>query len=216
MKKVVKFISQNKLQFFFFLGVIGIMVFTIAISFNTSNNNVDEPTNDPVTPTPPSTDQDVEVDPVEIIQLPLSSDSDYVIVRKFYEKDGTKEDQKLSLIKYQNSYRTSTGTSYALKDGNTFDVLSVLSGKVVEIKESPLYNNYVVIEHDDDFKTYYYGLSEVTVTLGSEVNQGDKIGTSGKTEIDAETGNHVYVKMMKNGQHYNPEKLIGKKVSEIK
>ena len=140
---------------------------------------------------------------------------EYVVVRKFYEKDGTKEEQQLSLIKYQNSYRTSVGTSYAKKDGTTFDVLSVLGGKVVEIKESPLYSNYVAIEHKDGFKTYYYGLSEVTVTLGSEINQGDKIGVSGKTEIDAETGNHVYVKMMKNGKHYNPEKLIGKKISEI-
>ena len=213
MKKMIKFISQNKIQFFFFVGLVGIMIFTIAISF-VSTNNSNTPTNQD-TPKDPVVDEIVDVNPVETIELPLSSDLDYVIVRKFYEKDGTKEDQKLSLIKYQNGYRTSVGTSYALKDGGTFDVLSVLSGKVVEIKESPLYNNYVVIDHGNEFKTYYYGLSDVTVTLGAEVNQGDKIGTSGKTEIDAETGNHVYIKMMLNGKHFNPEKLIGKKVSEI-
>lgn len=214
MKKVAKFISQNKIQFFFFVGLVGIMIFTIAISFSTPSNKTPQVNQD--TPKDPVIDEIVDVTPVETIGLPLSSDLDYVIVRKFYEKDGTKEDQKLSLIKYQNGYRTSVGTSYALKDGGTFDVLSVLSGKVVEIKESPLYNNYVVIDHGNEFKTYYYGLSEVTVPLGAEVNQGDKLGTSGKTEIDAETGNHVYVKMTLNDKHFNPEKLIGKKVSEIK
>jgi len=209
-KKLFKKIAQNKFQFFFFVGLVGLLVTALVISASTSKP-ADKPNPSTTDPENPHTD----VIPEEVIKLPFTDGMEYVVVRKFYEKDGTKEEQQLSLIKYQNSYRTSVGTSYAKKDGTTFDVLSVLGGKVVEIKESPLYSNYVAIEHKDGFKTYYYGLSEVTVTLGSEINQGDKIGVSGKTEIDAETGNHVYVKMMKNGKHYNPEKLIGKKISEI-
>ena len=215
MKKLFKKIWENKFQFFFFVGLIGLLIFAFVVSatprtdkpVDEPNNNVENPsTNDPI----------VEVKPEEVIKLPFNENMEYVVVRKFYEKDASKEDQQLSLIKYQNSYRTSVGTSYAKKDNTNFDVLSVLSGKVVEIKESPLYSNYVVVEHKDGLKSYYYGLSEVTVTLGSNINQGDKLGVSGKTEIDAETGNHVYVKMVKSGEHYNPEKLIGKKTSEIK
>lgn len=212
MKKIIKKIAQNKFQFFFFVGLVGLLITALVISAVTSNQT-DEPTNNPIIdePNTPNTD----VIPEEVIVVPFDENMEYVVVRKFYEKDASKEDQQLSLIKYQNSYRTSVGTSFAKKDNTTFDVLSVLSGKVVEIKDSPLYGNYVAIEHKDGFKTYYYGLSEVTVTLGSEINQKDKIGVCGKTEIDAETGNHVYVKMMKNGKCYNPEKLIGKKLSEI-
>lgn len=211
MKKLIKKINQNKFQFFFFVGLVALLVVALVLSATTSGN----PGKPVDTDDPNPEDPIVDVQPKETIKLPFASDMDYVVVRKFYEKDGTKEDQQLSLIKYQNSYRTSVGTSYATKSGDTFDVLSVLSGKVIEIKESPLYGNYVVLEHEDGFKTYYYGLSEVTVTLGNTVNQCDKLGVSGKTEIDAETGNHVYIKMVKSGKHYNPEKLIGKKVLEI-
>lgn len=215
MKKLFKKIGENKFQFFFFLGLIGLLVFAFVVS---ATPKTDKPADEPKeeVQTPPEDDPIVEVKPEEVIKLPFDDTMEFVVVRKFYEKDGTKEEQQLSLIKYQNSYRTSVGTSYAKKDNTAFDVLSVLSGKVVEVKESPLYENYVVVEHNDGFKTYYYGLSEVTVTVGSTVNQSDKIGVSGNTEIDAETGNHVYVKMVKSGEHYNPEKLIGKKVSEIK
>lgn len=212
MKKIIKKIAQNKFQFFFFVGLVGLLITALVISATTSDQT-DEPSNDPIITDPE--DPKTDVIPEETIILPFDENMEYVIVRKFYEKDASKEDQQLSLIKYQNSYRTSVGTSYAKKDNTTFDVLAVLSGKVVEIKNSPLYSNYVAIEHKDGFKTYYYGLSEVTVTLGSEVSQRDKIGVCGKTEIDAETGNHVYVKIMKDNKCYNPEKLIGKKLSEI-
>jgi stage II sporulation protein Q len=102
-----------------------------------------------------------------------------------------------------------------LEDNTLFDVTSVFSGKVLEIKESPLYGKYVVLEHDNSLKTYYYGLSEVTVSVGATVNQGDKLGVSGTTEIDPESGVHVFLKVTKKDTHINPEKLIGKKISEI-
>ena len=84
---------------------------------------------------------------------PFSDTIEYTVVRKFYEKDSSTVDQELSLIKYNNSYRTSNGTSFAQKDNQVFDVLSSLSGKVLEIKESPLYGRYVVLEHDNKIKS---------------------------------------------------------------
>ncbi len=209
--KLLKKIAKYKFQFLFFVGLVGLLIVALVISTNKTGQTTDKPVLNPNEPEDPITD----VTPEETIKLPFEASMEYVVVRKFYEKDGTKEEQKLSLIKYQNSYRTSVGTSYAKKDGTTFEVLSTLSGKVVEVKESPLYNNYVVVEHADGLKTTYYGLSEVTVTIGNTVNQGDKLGVCGKTEIDAETGNHVYIKITKAGKNYNFEKLVGKKISEI-
>ena len=72
-----------------------------------------------------------------------------------------------------------------------------------------------MLEHDNKIKTYYYGLSEVCVTVGAVINQGDKIGVSGTTEIDSESGVHVFVKVTKDDTCLNPEKVIGKKISEI-
>ena len=112
-------------------------------------------------------------------------------------------------------YRTSVGTSFQNKDNTSFDVLAALSGTVVEIKDSPLYGNYIVLEHNDKLKTYYYSLSEVTISVGTKVAQGDKIGVSGNSEIDKEAGNHVYFKIVRDTNHLNPERVIGKKPSEI-
>jgi len=213
--KLMKKIKEHKFQFFFFVGLMGLLIVSLVISAAYNKKPSDKPSDDPTKVVDPI-DPGVDVAPEEEAILPFDKTMQYKVVRKFYEKDASKEDQKLGLIKYQNSYRTSLGTSYAKEDGTTFDVLAVFSGKVIEVKESPLFGNYVVIEHKDGLKTTYYGLSEVVVTTGKEIKQGDKIGVCGKTEVDAETGNHVYLKVSKAGTYFNFEKLIGKKITEIK
>lgn len=219
MKNLIKKIGQNKFQFFFFVGLASVLLVSLVIakSVDTSANrpndtpNVDIPSENPN----PDDSGNVDVKPEEVFKLPFNETMEYNVVRKYYDKNASVEDQELALIKYNNSYRTSNGTSFANKDNTLFDVTSVFSGKVLEIKESPLYGKYVVLEHDNSLKTYYYGLSEVTVTVGATVNQGDKIGVSGTTEIDPECGVHVFLKVTKKDSHINPEKLIGKKISEI-
>ena len=217
MKNWIKKIGQNKFQFFFFVGIVALLA--VALIVSATLNGTDDPIDDIDTPTDvvptPGDDEEAATTPEEVVILPFTSDTSYVVVRKFYEKSASKEDQAKALIKYGNTYRTSSGTGYAKTDNSTFDVISVLSGTVTEIKDSPLYGNYVVIEHSDTLKTRYYGLSEVTVTVGTKVKQGEKIGTSGNTDIDKEAGNHVYFQVLKENKYVNPESLIGKKLSEI-
>lgn len=217
MKKLFKKIGQNKFQFFFFVGILSFVLIAIVIAASTNpltetpNDDIVNNENNDVVVDTEQTVTDVE----EVFMLPLDNTLDYQVTRKFYEKDASTSDQEKALIKYGTTFRTSDGTSYALKDNQSFDVLAVLSGKVVEIREHPLYSTYVVLEHEDGLKTYYYGLSEVVVSVGAEVDQNTKIGVSGTTEIDQESGNHVYLKVSKNGTKLNPEKLVGKKISEL-
>lgn len=215
MKNWIKKIGQNKFQFFFFVGILAVLVVALVISVSL-DNKVSDPVDDtpPVTVTPDD-DEPVDTIPEEVLKLPFDANLEYVVVRKFYDKNASKDDQLKALIKYGNTYRTSSGTGYAKKDNTAFDVLAGLSGEVVEIKESPLYGNYVVVKHGDNLKTCYYGLSEVTTSVGATINQGDKLGVSGSTDIDKEAGNHVYFQIQKNGKYVNPENLIGKKKSEI-
>ena len=215
MKNWIKKIGQNKFQFFFFVGILAVLVVALVISVSL-DNKVSDPVDDtpPVTVTPDD-DEPVDTIPEEVLKLPFDANLEYVVVRKFYDKNASKDDQLKALIKYGNTYRTSSGTGYAKKDNTAFDVLAGLSGEVVEIKESPLYGNYVVVKHGDNLKTCYYGLSEVTTSVGATINQGDKLGVSGNTDIDKEAGNHVYFQIQKNGKYVNPENLIGKKKSEI-
>ena len=216
MKDLKKLISQNKVQFIFFVAMLGLLV--VALLISTSGKPVedgvyDDPIDDYQPNDNPNDNQDAVGITDELFIVPMKDE--YEIVRKFYEKDGTKEEQAKSLIKYNNTYRTSQGTGFAKKDGTSFDVIAAKSGKVVEVKETPLYGKCVVIEHDDDIKTYYYGLSEVVVVKGMIVNQKDKIGVSGHTELDKEAGNYVFFQVMKGKAYLNPEKVIGKKASEL-
>ena len=217
MKEWIKRINENKFQFFFFVGVLVFLFVSLVIVGVVSDNQTDDPIDDtPVVPdTPKDEDKPTTTVTVETVLLPFDQKMDFTVVRKFYERSGTKEEQEKSLIKYGSSYRTSVGTSYSKTDNQPFEVLAALSGTVTEVKENPLYGNYVVIEHKDGIKTCYYGLSEVTVTAGATINQGDKLGISGNTEIDQDAGNHIYFQILKNNKHLNQEKQIGKKITDL-
>lgn len=214
MKKLVKKIGKNKFQFIFFVGILAFVLVALIIASSTGKPDNETPVVDDIPTEEP--DNTVSTDVEEVITLPFSQDLDYTVTRLFYDKTSSSSDQEKALIKYGTTYRTSDGVAYARKDNESFDVLAVLSGKVVEVKNNPLYGSYVVIEHDNDLKTYYYGLQNVEVTEGIEVQQGTKLGVSGTTEIDKEAGNHVFLKIEKNNKKLNPESLIGKKISEIK
>lgn len=213
MKKWIKKVGQNKFQFFFFVGIL-VLLF-VALILASTMQPVDTPPDDDPTGELPIDKPDDNKPVVEVLKLPFDETMSYKIVRKFYERDASQEDQEKALIKYGKSYRTSVGTSYARIDENDFDILSAMSGKVVQIVNNPLFGTYVVVEHKDNVKTYYYGLSEVSVTVDSLVKQGDKLGVSGNTEIDQSAGNHVYFKVIRGNRHINPEKAIGKKTSEL-
>ena len=57
--------------------------------------------------------------------------------------------------------------------------------------------------------------AKVTVEKGAKVLQGVKLGVSGTTTVDQETGIHVYFQISKSGKFLNPEKVIGTKTTEI-
>lgn len=217
MKNWIKKIGQNKFQFFFFVGIVCLMLIAIIVGSVNTNTPIEDPNDDPVVkPTPKPDDEGVVNTSDEFVSMPFDATLDYEVVRKFYEKDSSIEDQTKSLIKYQNSYRTSTGTSYALKSGEYFDVIASIAGTVTEVSSSPLFGNYVVVSNDDEVKTFYYGLSEVCVEKGTKVLQGVKLGVAGTTTVDSETGIHVYFQISKTGKFLNPEKVIGTKTKELK
>ena len=216
MKNWIKKIGQNKFQFIFFVGIVFLMLVAIVIGSTTGKTPVETPNDTTVTPDVTPDDEGVVNTSLEFVSMPFDATLEYEVVRKFYEKDASIEDQTKSLIKYLNSYRTSTGTSYALLSGEHFDVISSIAGTVTEVSSSPLFGNYVVVSNDDEVKTFYYGLSEVCVEKGTKVLQGVKLGVAGTSTVDAETGVHVYFQISKSGKFLNPEKVIGTKTSELK
>lgn len=164
----------------------------------------------------PSDDSAVPVmDQQEVIQLPVANAEEAQIVTKFFDYNADEADQVNALIHYNNRYYQSTGIDITSADGESFEVVAALSGTVSEVKEDPLLGNVVVIAHDNDVKTYYASLSEVSVEANDRVEQGDAIGTAGKNNFGKDNGNHVHFEIRKANEAVNPEAVVNQPLASV-
>ena len=124
-----------------------------------------------------------------------------------------KMNKKKSLIYYEGTYIPSTGITY--KGSDNFEVVAVLKEKVTSIKQDDILGNIVEITHDNNIVSTYQSLSEVLVQENDEVSQGQVIGKSGNSNIDKESGNHLYFELSINNCTVNPLNYIGRKINEI-
>lgn len=83
-------------------------------------------------------------------------------------------------------------------------VVSVLSGDVSSVKEDPLLGEVVELTHDNNMKTYYAGLTAVTVKETDTVKQGEILGKTGTSDFRKTLGNHVHFELRVNDVAINP------------
>ena len=88
----------------------------------------------------------------------------------------------------------------AIPTGTTVKAAS--AGKVSMVGVSPVYGNYIIVNHNDNYQTLYAHLSVCSVKQGSTVEQGDKLGEVGSTGLS--TGPHLHFAIYKNGRAVNP------------
>jgi len=155
------------------------------------------------------------MDQQEEIRMPVADEAQAEIVTKFYSYDADEKTQQDGIILFQNRYYQSTGTGISMPDGESFDVVASLSGKVSEVKENPLLGNVVVMDHGNDITTYYASLGEVKVKEGDKLSQGELIGESGKNLFMKDNGNHVHFELRKDKQQVNPEDFFNKSLSTL-
>ncbi|WP_231572569.1 peptidoglycan DD-metalloendopeptidase family protein [Halobacillus sp. BBL2006] len=151
----------------------------------------------------------------ENLQMPVSDEKAASIVTKFYDYNASEEDQESALVLYNNKYYQSQGVDITRQDGESFEVTAAMSGKVTEVKEDPLYGNVIEITHDEDVTTVYASLNDVQVQAGSEVAQGDVLGSAGQNSFGQASGVHVHFEVRKDGQPFNPESFFGQPLSQI-
>jgi len=151
----------------------------------------------------------------ETIQMPIADEAQAEIVTKFYNYDADEKSQKDGIILYNNRYYQSTGLGIGMADGETFDVVASLSGKVAEIKEDPLLGNVVIMEHANDVSTYYASLGEIKAKEGDELKQGDTIGAAGKNLFMKDNGTHVHFELRKNNIKVDPEQYFNQPLSKL-
>ena len=120
------------------------------------------------------------------------------------EEDAAEEDQLDALIFYNNQYYQSKGVDNTSSDGESFEVIASLTGKVTSVKEDDLLGKVVEMEHDGERATMYASLSEVYVSEGDELTQGDPLGLSGENVYSDEEVSKVHFRLMEEGQPVNP------------
>lgn len=158
-------------------------------------------------------DTDVPVIATETKIIKPYTNAKVEIGKKYYDYKGEEKDQENSITYYENTYMQNAGVSYVLKD--TFDVVSVLDGVVLDVKEDEILGNTVTIKHSDKIVSTYQSLSEVSVKKDDTVTQGQTIGKSGTNKLEKDLGNHLYFELSIDSTTVNPEDYYDKKVSEI-
>lgn len=132
--------------------------------------------------------------------------------KSYYDYKAESKAQEGSITYYDGSYIQNSGIDYVL--GETFDVVAVLNGTVVNVKQDEILGNVVEIQHDNNYVTTYQSLSEVSVKKDDIVTQGQIIGKSGSNKLDKDMGNHLHFEVYVNGQVVDPNLYVDKEIKK--
>lgn len=141
------------------------------------------------------------------------TDSDVQIVKDYYDYQDTEDEQKESIIYYEDTYIQSSGISYGKEED--FSVIAVLDGEVTSVKEDTTIGNEITIKHDNGIISVYQSIKDIKVKEGDSVKQGDVIATSSTSNISTDLNNHLYFELSVNEKVVNPEDCYEKTIDEI-
>lgn len=141
------------------------------------------------------------------------TDNQVIIFNNFYDYESTEEDQQISILYHNNTYFQNTGINY--KSDNSFDIVSVLNGEVIEVAEKELLGKSVTIRHDNELISVYQSLGDVQVKKGDKVQTGQIIAKSGSCDLIKNSTNNLHFELYVNGTVKDPENYYGKTVNEF-
>lgn len=141
-------------------------------------------------------------------------DNEIKALKDYYDYQGNEDAQEKSIIEYNKTYMQNSGICYGGKDD--FDVVAILDGKVVDVKEDDLLGTTVQIEHTGNVISIYQSLKDVNVKVNDQVKAGDKIAKAGTNNLNKDLGTHLYFEIIVDGTNLNPEKVYDKTIKEIK
>ena len=134
------------------------------------------------------------------------------INKPFYDYNGENADQEKSLIIYKDTYMQNSGVDYKLTE--TFDVISVLDGTVIDVTDNEVLGKTIKIRHDNDLISIYQSLGEVNVKKDDTVLRGQAIAKSGTCDLYDKDYN-LHFELSYQGKNINPETSYNKTSSEL-
>ena len=132
--------------------------------------------------------------------------------KTFYNYEDETSKQENSLIIYEGTYMQNSGVDYTYSE--TFDIVSILDGTVIEVNENELLGKTVKIRHNNDLISIYQSLSEVNVNVDELVLRGQIIGKSGTCSIYSKDSN-LHFELSYQGHNIDPEKNYEKAEDEL-
>lgn len=140
-------------------------------------------------------------------------EKDVKIGKNYYDYKEDSAIQENSIIYHENTYLQNPGIDFVHKE--PFQIISILDGKVTNIKEDKLLGKIVEITHDNNIISVYQSLSDVHVKKDEMVYQGHVIGTSGTNELNEALGNHLHFEMYIDGNTVNPRNYLKKELDSV-
>ena len=140
-------------------------------------------------------------------------DENVKILKNFYNFQDDEQTQENSIIYYESTYMQNSSVAYGGVD--SFDVISILDGKVIKVTQDDLVGNVIEIEHENNIISVYQSVDNIKVKVNDQVKQGDVIATSGTSIINKDLNSHLLFELVVNNEISNPENFFGKKLSEI-
>ena len=138
-------------------------------------------------------------------------DNTVKVLKNFYDYQSDETLQKSSIIVHYNNYIQNSGVDYG-KD-TEFEVISILEGTVVNVKEDDSLKGTVEIKHENGFISVYQSLKDIKVKKDQVISQGQVLGTATTNELDKDLGNHLHFELIVSGQNVNPEIYLDKELS---
>ncbi len=135
----------------------------------------------------------------------------------FYTPEGSSLDPAFARRPFEGNYRLSSnfnpqrkhpvtgrvsphnGTDFAMPIGSP--ITSPASGRVEKVANHYAAGRYVVIRHDNGYRTRYLHLSKPLVSQGERVEMGERIALSGNT--GRSTGPHLHYEVIVNNSPVN-------------
>ena len=137
---------------------------------------------------------------------------DVKINKTFYNYEDEQLNQENSIIIYEDTYMQNSGVDYTYTE--TFDIVSILDGTVIEVTDNELLGKTIKIRHNNDLISIYQSLSEINVNQDETVLRGQVIGKSG-TCIIYSNNNNLHFELTYQGKNIDPEKNYDKTEDEL-
>lgn len=202
----------KKPAYFLIFTVIFAILLTVVYAVDVSFNEEEKVTNNTYNEEPVY-EENIPVITTDIIINRPYVDNNVKILKGFYDYESDEASQENSIIYYESTYMQNSSVAYGGVE--SFDVVSILDGKVIKITEDDLVGKVIEIEHENKIISVYQSVDNIKVNVNDEVKQGQIIATSGKSKINKDLNSHLLFELIINNQISNPEDYFGKKVNTI-